>query len=265
MEVINERVERGVVERRFDLKVDDQIVPGIIWTPEGASGTRPVVLLGHGGTQHKRIANVLGLARGFVRHLGYAAAAIDAPGHGDRITDPEAAAASRRRLQSRLRDGSSNPPDRFVMSPDEAREWVDRTARGVVEWRALMDDLEATEGLTDGRFGYWGVSMGTAIGLPFVAAERRVGAAVLGLSGLRDRTGADRFEQAARSLTIPVLFVFQWDDELMTRESGLALFDAFGSKEKTMHIHPGGHLATPRFEREAYEAFFLRHLGPPEK
>jgi len=103
--------------------------------------------------------------------------------------------------------------------------------------------------------------VGTAIGLPFVAAEPRINAAVLGLAGLSVRPNAEAFEQAARSLSIPVLFLFQWDDELMTRESGIALFDAIGSTEKTMHVNPGGHVQMPLFERDAVEAFFRRHLG----
>jgi hypothetical protein len=84
----------------------------------------------------------------------------------------------------------------------------------------------------------------------------------VGLAGLSVRPGATDLERAARSLTIPVLFVFQWDDELMTRESGTALFDAIGSKEKTMHINPGGHVQIPMFERDDYDAFFSRHLKP---
>jgi hypothetical protein len=39
---------------------------------------------------------------------------------------------------------------------------------------------------------------------------------------------------------------------------GIALFDAFASREKTMHINPGGHTSIPEFERESYERFFLR-------
>jgi fermentation-respiration switch protein FrsA (DUF1100 family) len=105
--------------------------------------------------------------------------------------------------------------------------------------------------------------MGTAIGLPFVASEPRVAAAVLGLAGMRDLPGRQDFDAAAHVLTIPVLFLFQWDDELMTRESGLALFDAFGSREKSMHINPGGHVEIPLFERDAAEQFFVRHLGGP--
>jgi hypothetical protein len=77
-----------------------------------------------------------------------------------------------------------------------------------------------------------------------------------------DRPGADRFEQAARELRVPVLLVLQWNDELVGQEAGLAPFDAIGSAEKTLHVNPGGHVQIPLFEREEYELFFLRHLGP---
>src|SRR5688500_14757738 len=77
-------VGRGVSERRFDVRVEDRTIPGILWTPEDATGTRPLVLIGHGGSQEKRSPNILSLARRLVRHLGYAAAAIDAPFHGER-------------------------------------------------------------------------------------------------------------------------------------------------------------------------------------
>ncbi|MEN3271847.1 MAG: hypothetical protein V7636_608, partial [Actinomycetota bacterium] len=70
MDILNETRELGVAEARFDLKVDDEVVPGIRWRPEAASGPTATILIGHGGTQHKRVPNVLGLARRFVRHLG---------------------------------------------------------------------------------------------------------------------------------------------------------------------------------------------------
>ena len=260
MDIVSEKVEQGVVEQRFDLHVDGETVPGILWSPEDRSTPRPTILIGHGGTQHKRVPNVLGLARRFVRHLHYAAVALDAPGHGERVSDPEAAAQRRRALQARIAAGSGAAERTF--GPEEAREWVDRTTRGVAEWKALLDTLDA-EGRST-AYGYWGVSMGTAIGLPFVASEPRVTAAVLGLAGLGTRPGATGFEEAARSLRIPVLLVLQWNDELVSRDGGLALFDALGSTEKTAHVNPGGHVEIPLFERDAYDAFFLRHLGRPE-
>jgi pimeloyl-ACP methyl ester carboxylesterase len=257
VDFVGEINEKGVIEQRFDLKVESEMVPGILWRPAAEPEGVPTILIGHGGTQHKRAPNVLGLARRFVRHLGFAAVAIDAPGHGDRVTDPEAAAAQRRNLEQRIASGPTGRP--FEIPPDQAKAWVERTTRGVAEWKALLDDLPSV-GLT-GPYGYWGVSMGTAIGLPFVASEPRITAAVLGLAGLGNRPGQQAFEAAAKSLSIPILFVFQWDDELMNRESGLALFDAIGSEEKTMHINPGGHVQTPLFERDDYDLFFKRHLG----
>ena len=270
MDIITETTEKGVTERRFDLKVESEVVPGILWEPEQAlqDGTaRPTILIGHGGTQHKRVENVLALARQFVRHLGVSVAALDAPGHGERVT-PEmkaAADAARERLGARIAEGrKSGSPQPRAMGAEEAKAWTDRTANGVKEWQALLDDLQANRpDLAAGPFGYWGVSMGTAIGLPFVSDEPRMTAAVLGLAGMSNRPGADRFEAAARALSIPILFLFQAEDELMTLQSGIDLFQAIGSKEKTMHLNPGGHVMIPRFERAAAEDFFRRHLFPP--
>jgi pimeloyl-ACP methyl ester carboxylesterase len=259
MQMVSESVEQGVVEQRFDLPVDGESVPGIRWSPEGATAPRPTILIGHGGTQHKRVPNVLGLARRFVRHLGYEAVALDAPGHGER-SDPETDRRRREAIEARIAAG----PDAVGrdLSPEGAEEWAARTTRGVAEWHALVDSLDAQG--TGRRYGYWGVSMGTAIGLPFVASEPRIEVAVMGLAGLRILPGAEGFEQAARGLTIPVLLVLQWNDELVAQSSGLALFDAIGSAEKTAHINPGGHVQIPLFERDAYEEFFLRHLGPAD-
>jgi dienelactone hydrolase len=258
VEVLSEKAEQGVVEQRFDLQVGGETVPGVRWDPEGATGARPTIFIGHGGTQHKRVPNVLGLARRFVRHLGYSAVALDAPGHGERITDPEKARRRRQAIRARIAAGPG--AGGLALGPEEATEWVQRTIKGMAEWRALVDCLDEQGGAS--RYGYWGVSMGTAFGLPFVASEPRIRAAVLGLAGLGNRPGAERFAQAARQLTIPVLLVLQWNDELVAPASGLALFDAIGSAEKTVHINPGGHVQIPLFERDAYEAFFLRHLGP---
>jgi pimeloyl-ACP methyl ester carboxylesterase len=243
---------RGVTERAFALDIDGERVPGLIWTPEGAVGARPTILVGHGGTQHKRVPNVLSLARRFVRHRGFGVVAIDAPGHGDRATEADwgAARLSPEERRRRITD----------MTPEQSRVWTRRNERGVAEWQAVLDALGDVDEIGAGPFGYWGVSMGTAIGLPFVASEPRIVAAVLGLSGLTARTSGTAFERAARRLSVPVLFLFQWGDELVSHEAGLALFGAMGSSEKTMHINPGGHVEIPLFERDSAETFFARHL-----
>jgi len=269
MDVRTETVEFGVVERQFVLKTAEDTVPGILWSPEASTGPHPTVLIGHGGTVHKRAPYVLDLAHRFVKHLGFSAVALDAPDHGERIVDPEAAEWRRRALRERLIAGPGAGPRTFDAA--EAAASAERVRKGVLEWKALLDDLEEerTGGpaaaprspVGIGRYGYWGLSMGTAIGLPFVATEPRIAAAVLGLAGLGGRPGAEEFGQLARSLRVPVLLVEQWDDELVARDAAMALFDAVGSRDKALHIHPGGHLETPSYELEAYDAFFARHLA----
>jgi dienelactone hydrolase len=104
--------------------------------------------------------------------------------------------------------------------------------------------------------GYWGVSLGSIIGLPLAAAEPRIRAAVVGLAG-----GHEALTEAAARITIPVEFLLQWDDELMPRADALALFGAFASPEKTLHANPGGHGEVPEFELDSSERFLARHLG----
>ena len=67
------------------------------------------------------------------------------------------------------------------------------------------------------------------------------------------------FEEA-RQVTIPLHVLLQWDDEGNDRQAALDLFDAFGSKEKTLHANMGGHTGVPQFAGEAVAGFFARHL-----
>jgi dienelactone hydrolase len=244
----NETTEQGVTERAFQISVAGENVPGIAWSPEGKDHW-PTILIGHGGTQHKRTPGVLSLARRLVRHLGYGAVAIDAPEHGDRRTEPQDAVAP-----NEMRQRIAN------MTPEQLKAMAERNGGAVGEWRATLDAVAATPGFSSGPFGYWGVSMGTAIGLPYVASDPRISAAVFGLAGVGNRPGSDRLAELAATIKIPVLFLFQWDDELMEREHGLALFDAIGSDDKTMHVNPGGHIQMPFHERDSVEAFFARHI-----
>ena len=251
MEILDEVCEKGVIERRFNLTVGGETVPGIHWLPEEVSAAHPTVLIGHGGTQHKRVPNVLGLARKLVRHGGYGVIALDAPGHGDRMTEEQ----ERERAELLAR----RQADRLApLSERRIRAMSGAAVQAVTEWKALLDDVATNPQWANRPFGYWGVSMGTAFGIPLLANEPRIAAAVLGLGSLRE--GREELRDEAARIRIPLLFLFQWDDELMTREGGLALWDAFGAEEKTMHINPGPHVGIPLFERDAALAFYQRHL-----
>lgn len=255
MNFTQERVEEGggVTRRLFELTVDGENVPAALWAPEGAKGPRPLVLMGHGGSQHKKTDGIVSRARAYARKFGYATLAIDAPGHGDRITREEA--AERAKIVGARVRGLAPPPGTPPQAPINLR-----AERPVKEWNAALDAVQKLDFIGDkGPVGYWGVSMGTAFGVPFVAQQPRVTCAIFGLAGLRE--GAKEFEEAANKITIPVQFVFQWEDAVAPRENGIALFNAFGSQEKTMHINPGGHMDIPNFERTDWESFYTRHLG----
>ncbi|MER6949460.1 alpha/beta hydrolase [Nonomuraea sp. NPDC000554] len=205
--------------------------------------------MGHGGSQHKKAPGLVARARKYVTSLGFAAAAIDAPSQGDRPTSAQAARFATE-IRQRITEGGS-------VGALVAREMARRAVQAVPEWRATLDALQTLDFVGEGPVGYWGLSMGSAIGLPLVAAEPRIAAAVLGLAGLLSGDGA--LAETAAKVTVPVQFVLQWDDELVPRESGLALFDALASGEKTLHANPGRHSAVPPFELA--EAFFARHLA----
>ncbi|MGI8778037.1 MAG: dienelactone hydrolase family protein [Acidimicrobiales bacterium] len=235
-------VTDGVNERRFDLEVEGRVVPGILWVPADAAGARPLVLLAHGATRHKRVDHIVALAHELVRNFGFAALAIDAPRHGDRRPDPEA--------------------DEFTVFSEFLVEW---SREGTVEdmmaeWRAALDAVRGLDDVGDGALGYWGLSMGTIYGIPFVATEPRIQAAVFGLMGLVGPT-SDRLATDARRVTCPVAFIQQWDDSLLPRQPVLDLFDALASVDKRLHVHPGEHASVPVEEMEFSIAFLARHLA----
>ncbi|MFJ9771401.1 alpha/beta hydrolase [Kitasatospora sp. NPDC101157] len=244
MHFTSETSADGVTERLF---VHDG-VPGALWHPAGsAPGGRPLVLLGHGGGQHR--LGPRDRARRCVARYGWAAVALDAPGHGERERT-----AQDERFVTEIGEllAAGRPISAWV-----ARYTAALAERAVPEWRAVLDALEGPDGTGGGLgpVGYWGLSLGTVIGVPLAAAEPRIGAAVFGLAG-----HTSLMEPAGR-VAVPVQFVLQWDDELQPREAALALYGALGSREKTLHANPGGHLGVPEFESAAAERFLLGHLG----
>ncbi|CAL9549858.1 alpha/beta hydrolase family protein [Streptomyces sp. enrichment culture] len=235
----------GVREQLFTLDG----IPGVLWTPDGGgAATRPLVLLGHGGGRHKKDPEVSALAHRLVTACGYAAVCVDVPAHGDRPQVEEYARLAVEN-QARVEAGEELAP---LIAEFHARV----ARRTVPEWRAVLDAVRELGHVGPGPVGYWGVSLGCGLGVPFVAAEPRVRAAVLGLGG------AHAPADAAARITVPVQFLVQWDDERVPREQSLALFDALASKEKTLHAGPDGHGELPAFELDSAVSFFSRHLGP---
>jgi hypothetical protein len=109
--------------------------------------------------------------------------------------------------------------------------------------------------ISDAPVGYWCINLGTAIGVPLIAEEPLVRAAVFGLFW------PSTLVEAAWRITVPVEFDLQWDDEQIPRAGGLALFDAFASTEKALHVSAGKHMELQRFEAAVSAVRFVeRHL-----
>lgn len=244
MRFLSETTADGVSEHLFVLGD----ITGVLWSPAGAGGVdRPLVLLAHGGGGHKKAPGLLARAHHHVTTGGFAVAAIDAPGHGDR---PRTAADEAAAVRIRQAVASGGPVAPLVAGHNAAL-----AARAVPEWRATLDALQGHGRVgRDVPVGFWGMSLGGAVGVPLVAAEPRITAAVLGLVGHESLT------EAAARITVPVRYLLQWDDELVPRTSALSLFDAFASRDKALHANPGRHAELPADVLQSEHRFFAARL-----
>ncbi|MET9469465.1 alpha/beta hydrolase [Streptomyces sp. NPDC006544] len=234
-----QRLDDGVLERAFTLGE----IPGILWTPTSAAPV-PLVLMSHNNGLPMADPRLAARAR-YTAACGYAVATIDAAGCGDR---PRSASDEQARTELRRAMRAGEPVDEIFESLIGPL-----VENAVPEWRTTLDALlELPE--IGGRVGYSGGW--TALGIRLAAVEPRIAAAGFFAGGYVPR--AQREE--ARRVTIPLLFLLQWDDEGNPRQRALELFDAFGSKEKTLHANLGGHTGTPWFELEDGCRFLDRHL-----
>jgi len=236
-----QRLDDGVLERAFTLGD----VPGILWTPGSAPTPAPLILLGHPGGLPKMYPRLAARARHAAAE-GYAAATIELPGSGDR---PRSAVAEEARADLRRAIGAGEPVDDEIVE----RLILPLVETSVPEWRSTLDALLALPDI-GGPVGYAGGVI--AIGIRLAVLEPRIAAALLFAGSFVPRT---TFEEA-RQVTIPLLVLLQWDDKGNDRQMALDLFDAFGSKEKTLHANMGGHTGVPQFEGDDGNRFFARHL-----
>jgi dienelactone hydrolase len=182
-----------------------------------------------------------------VPECGFAVAAVDVSGHGDRSRNEE-----HDRIIAEMRTRAQTGGELTPLVAGFHTLLADQT---VPEWRAVVDAVQQLDHVGAGPVGYWGMSMGRGLGVPFIAAEPRIRAGVLGLNG------AETSAEAAAQITVPLEFLVQWDDETVPRAASLALFDVFASAEKTLHANRGKHRDLPVFELDSTLRFFTRHLG----
>ncbi|WP_433859753.1 dienelactone hydrolase family protein [Streptomyces kronopolitis] len=232
-----QHLDDGVVAREFILGE----IPGTLWT--SGSAPAPLILTAHNNGLPRSEPRLVARARHSAAH-GYAVASIDAAGCGER---PRSASDERARAELRRAMRAGEPVDEIFES--FIAPLVDKA---VPEWRTTLDALLSLPGI-GGPVGYSGWA---ALGIRLAAIEPRIAAAGFFAGGYVPH--AQREE--ARQISVPLLLLLQWDDEGNPRQRALDLFDAFGSKEKTLHANMGGHVGTPWFEVEDGDRFFGRHL-----
>lgn len=227
----------GLICDELSLSCEGRDVPVAVWRSKDFNGPRPLLLLGHGGSQHKTAELVLQLVRPFVFRHGYIAMAVDGPIHGARRTA-------------------------LVTGPERQREFLamwaldNRVDQMVGDWRVALDHVLAHEDVDQDRVAWCGVSMGTAYGIPLLAADRRISAAVIGMWG-SDHPNSEVLAQLAPQVGCRTLFQMKWDDQIFTRAGQFDLFDRLGAKRKWLKVYMGDHAPLNADQVRDIESFLL--------
>jgi dienelactone hydrolase len=248
IEWCDDQVIDGVVERSFRITRPGRRVPGVLWLPPSGTGPLPLVLLGHGGSGHKRSNRVVEHARWFTTHAGFAAAAIDGPYHGERAPAPVPA----EQYQTRIAEiGIETVLDQMTH-----------------DWQATIDAVTMCGRIYADRLAYLGMSMGARFGLALAATlNARLRCLVLGKFGLRQcaamhagMAAPQRVARDAARITAPLLLHVQNDDEIFPRTGQLELFDLIGSHTKHLVTEAGPHTYTSPAATASWRAFITQHL-----
>ena len=212
-------------------------VTGALWLPPAPDADTPLLLCGHGASGDRYQAPIPHLGKRMTREQDVAVLAIDGPVHGLRHVPPGGREALRVEMQ---RDGA-----------------VEDMVR---DWHEALEAVCRDTGIGEGRFAYFGLSMGSMFGIPLLASGVGVQAATLGLLGTwgLGRAFGERVARDAAAIDIPVLFLMQLEDEIFNRKGCLELFDALASADKRLHANPGLHPEIPAEEID-FAFDFLAH------
>ncbi|SMC69988.1 alpha/beta hydrolase [Polynucleobacter kasalickyi] len=228
----------------FQLEVNHRKVPFSLWMPEkslkDSNALVPLVLVGHGGSGHKKSQLVLDIAQILVGQYQIAVAAIDGPVHGDRREVFNDGPIVRQEFRDLWQSGTS----------------IDTMLE---DWQAAIDHLLKQPNIDSSKIAWYGISMGTAYGLPLVAADARIKASALGMWGTC-RTPNERLIQDAKKMNTPVLFQTKLDDEIFTKEGQQELFNFIASEQKELRSYPGGHTDPKTTQLEDIVAFLTSQL-----
>jgi cephalosporin-C deacetylase-like acetyl esterase len=230
-------------------------VTAVMYRSEFASERLPVIVIGHGLGMSKDDPVLHPLFVDWA-HMGFACVCIDAPFHGERAV--------------RIVD-----PTSILMRPYDG---LHLGVQSVVDTMRVVDWVETREELDPARLGYAGFSMGTILGVQYVALDRRIRAATFALGGaglmhfLAGMAPAERrpdFDAVADALDPmhfaplitprPVLMVNGLKDEVIPAALGHILFNSLREPRRIIW-YEGGHGDVPHEHIHAMREFFEVHL-----
>jgi dienelactone hydrolase len=245
----------GITRTHFEFTTThDQRVPGILHTPSG-TGPFPLLVMQHGAGSEKEAEYITKPAEYWAEREGWAVLAIDAPHHGER---------------------TQVPFDRQALFQYPYR-WRDHAIQTAQDLMRALDYAATRPELDPKRLGYIGFSMGTILGVAFVALDQRIKAAVFNIGGSVTLTRLQQFsgqvgedveliaelvDSAAYAPLIaprPVLMINGTKDEVVSPEVAQRLFDAL-NEPKRIEWFEGGHYDMRGKEFKLIRDFFAEHL-----
>jgi len=214
-------------------------VTGAVWIPDDPNPGAPLMLFGHGASGDRYQTPIPELAQRFVEDLRCPALSLDGPVHGLRAVEP----GGREALFAELRRAEA-------------------VADMVEEWHFGIDVAFNRDDIGKRPLSYFGLSMGSAFGIPMLAERDDVIVSTIGLIGTTGATANLRgtLMDAASKLTHPIFCIMQLEDELFPRDGYLELFDALASDDKRLHANPGLHPEVPLEELVFSFEFMKSHI-----
>jgi pimeloyl-ACP methyl ester carboxylesterase len=229
--------------KEFVFEASEGEAVGVIWSPPPGTA-RGCVLLCHGGSGHKLAPDIVATAEFIVARCMTHVVAIDGPVHGQ---------------------NSPYPDDRERVIADFRQSWRDRDGfvdRAVADWSGAIATIIHDDAVITERLGWYGVSMGTAYGIPLLAQTPLVATAILGMWSL-DYPHSERVRLDAPLVMCSVQFHVRTEDQLFSVPDQISLFEMLGTGHKELLTYPGPHAAPGPAEMVSACDFLATTLARP--